>query len=199
MDMGKYNDKIQVIFHNDLINYHQNLHIPIIKKNIHIAYIGHFIYFKGSEIFQGIFNKYTHYQDYEIHYHVFGYLSAEEEKNKIKHNQFHYHNSYEENELISLLEINNIHGITHLSLFEESYCYSLTHSINSGRPILFLNHGAFTERLKNQERYFPTTLSNIQEHFELFLDFIIKKQNINDCININNKIQPKKWYLMNYK
>lgn len=199
IDMGKYNNKLQVIFHNDLINYHQNLHIPMIQKKINIAYIGHFIHFKGSEIFQRIFKKYAYYQNYEIHYHVFGYLSYKEEKNKIKHNQFHYHHSYEENELISLLDENNIHGVSHLSLFEESYCYSLTHSINSGRPILFLNHGAFTERLKNQERYFSTTLNNIQEQFELFLDFIIKKQNIKKCDQINKQIQPKKWYLMNYK
>ena len=36
----------------------------------------------------------------------------------------------------------------HLSLFEESYCYALTNSINSGIPILYLNRGAFTERLQ---------------------------------------------------
>ena len=77
-----------------------------------------------------------------------------------------YGEFYKENELISILYKNNIHGITHLSLFEESYCYALTTSINSGIPILYLEHGVFTERLKDNNKYYPTNLSNFNTNFE---------------------------------
>ena len=199
LNMGNYNDKLKVIYHNDLINYHDNLHIPKINNIINISYIGHFINHKGSDIFKKLFNNYQKYKNYEIHYHVFGYLSNEEEKNMIKCENFKYYNDYDDNNIQLLLNKYQIHGITHLSLFEESYCYSLTQSINSGRAIIYLNHGAFTERLKNQERYFPTDLTDINKNYELFLDFIIDKQNIEECIKLNEIIQPQKWYLMNYK
>ena len=77
----------------------------------------------------------------------------------IKDKHFIYHDTYKENDLISILYKHNIHGITHLSLFEESYCYALTTSINSGIPILYLEHGVFTERLKDNNKYYHTIIS----------------------------------------
>ena len=78
----------------------------------------------------------------------------------IKSNNFLYHYQYNEDEIQELLNKNNIHIITHLSIFEESYCYALTDSINSGRPIIYIDHGAITERLINIPKYLSTSFNN---------------------------------------
>jgi hypothetical protein len=198
LKLGKFNDKIKVIFHNDLLIYNDNFYIPSINNIINICFIGNFIKHKGSEIFKNIYEKYKNFKNYKIQYNVFGYLSDNEKNNMIQDENFIYHNTYKENELISILYKNNIHGITHLSLFEESYCYALTTSINSGIPILYLEHGAFTERLIDNNKYYPTNLSNFNTNFELFLNYIIDNQNTMNIEKINYNLQPKKWYLTNY-
>ena len=198
LNLGRFNDKIKVIFHNDLLIYNNNFYVPPINNIINICFVGQFIDYKGSELFKNIFEKYKNYKNYTIQYNVFGYLSENEKNNMINDKHFIYHDKYKENELISILYKNNIHGITHLSLFEESYCYALTTSINSGIPILYLEHGVFTERLKENNKYYPTYLNNFNTNFELFLDYIIDNQNIMNIEKINYNIQPKKWYLINY-
>ena len=198
LNLGKFNDKIKVIFHNDLLIYNNNFYIPPINNIINICFVGQFIDYKGSELFKDIYQKYKNYKNYIIQYNVFGYLSENEKNNMIQDKHFIYHDTYKENELISILYKNNIHGITHLSLFEESYCYALTTSINSGIPILYLEHGVFTERLKDNIKYYPTNLSNFNVNFELFLNYIIDNQNTMNIEKINYNLQPKKWYLTNY-
>ena len=93
---------------------------------------------------------------------------------------------------------NKIHGIVHLSIFEESYCYALTNSINSGIPIFYLNHGSFKERVINKDKYFISDLENINDNFNLFIEYIVKNNNINNFYKLNETIQPNKWYLENY-
>ena len=198
LNLGKLNDKLKVVYHNDLIIYNNNFYISQVINVINIAFIGQFINYKGSQLFKEIYEKYKNYKNYKIKYHVFGYLSEDEQNNKILDENFIYHDNYIEKELISLLYKNNVHGIVHLSLFEESYCYALTTSINSGIPILYLEHGVFTERLKNNDKYFPTNLSNFNSNIELYLNYIIDNQNIKNIEKINYNIQPKKWYLNNY-
>ena len=199
LNLGKFNDKMKVIYHNDIMVYNSNLHVPEVKCEINISFIGHFISYKGATLFKKMYNKYKVYRNYKIKYHIFGYVSEEETKNTIDDENFIYYDSYNDENIIDILNKNNIHGITHLSLFEESYCYALSNSINSGRPILYLEHGVFVERLKNEKKYFHTNLSNFNCNYELFLDFIIENNSKKNMEEMNLKIQPKKWYLMNYK
>ena len=97
-----------------------------------------FIEYKGSDLFRRLFNNLKYYQGYLIRYHVFGYISNEEKENKIYHDNFIYHNEYNDVSISQRLIEEQIHLITHLSIFEESYCYALTNSILSGLPILYL-------------------------------------------------------------
>jgi hypothetical protein len=108
------------------------------------------------------------------------------------------HNYYKEEEIINILHENKIHGIMHLSIFEESYCYALTNSINSGIPIYYINHGAFSERLIFKDKYFPTNIENIDNNYILFLDYIIANKNSYNFYKLNNNVQPNRWYLENY-
>ncbi len=86
----------------------------------------------------------------------------------------------------------------HLSLFEETYCYALTNSINSGLPILHNNYGVFKNRLGCIEERFII----YQEYNDIyyFLDYIIKNNGIKNINNyISKDLQPNKWYLEHYK
>lgn len=199
INLDNFKNKIKVIHHNDKIINHNHLFIPIVKDKINISFIGNFIDYKGSSIFKQLFNNLKYYNGYLIHYHVFGYLSDDENKNKIHNEYFKYHKHYDDNTIINDLHQENIHGIVHLSLFEESYCYALTNSINSGIPILYINHGAFYERLEKKNKYFPTNMDDLLNNYQKMLNFIINNQNSTfDTELINLVTQPKKWYLENY-
>lgn len=62
-------------------------------------------------------------------------------------NTEHY-GEYKDAALLDLLDRHRIHMLLHLSAVPETYCYALTHSIKSGLPIVFIDRGAFHERLE---------------------------------------------------
>lgn len=194
INMDKYN--IYIVNHCDkIINYNFNRISEIKDDIINIAYIGYFTNYKGSNIFLKIVNENKYYKNKRIVYHIFGNLD-----NNIRdiNSDIIIHNSYIDYEIINKLHNNKIHGILHLSLFEESYCYALTNSINSGLPILYLNRGVFSERLKDYNKYFPSNIENINDIFQEYLEYIIKNENISIFYNLNQNIQPNRWYLENY-
>lgn len=191
-------NNIVVTSHNDKFIYENNLVVPKIEEYINIAFLGNFIEYKGSQLYKYLFNNLKYYNGKLLKYHVFGYLSDEEKKDKIYDNNFIYHDNYDENNIINLLYEKNIHLITHLSLFEESYCYALSNSINSGIPILYLEHGAFTERLNKLDKFVPTSVNNLILNYKKILGFILKNKDKKEINNSNNKLQPNKWYLLNY-
>jgi hypothetical protein len=198
IDLNKYSDKIFIVNHCDKVINHNFLVIPRIINIINISFIGYFVEYKGSRIFEDILNRFKTYKNYTINYHIFGMLSSDN-NNIINNNQnIFLHNEYSDNIIICNLHENNIHGILHLSLFEESYCYALTNSINSGIPILYINHGCIDERLEKKEKYFVTELDQIFDKFILFLDYIIENNDKYNYYNLNNNIQPNRWYLTNY-
>ncbi len=202
MDLNCIKSKIIVTPHIDKHICYDNLYISDIKEYINIAFIGNFIKYKGCELYKYLFNNVKYYNGKLLKYHIFGYLSDDEKNNKIIDDNFIYHNGYEEKELIQLLYKNNIHIITHLSLFEESYCYALSNSINSGIPILYINHGSLTERLGDKkiikDRFFPSSVNDLIKKFQKILVFIEINKNTTKIINTNDKLQPNKWYLTNY-
>jgi hypothetical protein len=193
ISLNKYFDKIFIVPHSDkMINY-KRLYIPNISNEIHIAYIGNFVKYKGKDLFIYMSEKYTTYKNFIIKYHVFG--NMEDYSDNLSTIQFH--GKYSDEDIISLLHKNNIHGIVHLSQFEESYCYALTNSINSGLPILHNNLGTFRNRL---EKYHPRFFI-LRDECDIFpyFDYIINNYGKNECdINFSCNLQPNKWYLQNY-
>ena len=197
INLDKYKEKINIIYHCDKIINHDFLNIPNITDNtINICYLGYFINYKGSNIFKKLSYENKFYKDYKIIYHVFGNISQNEEN--INYDNIIFHDTYKDCEIINKLQDHNIHGITHLSLFEESYCYALTNSINSGIPILYIKRGSLTERLIEKNKYFSCDIHNINNIYKELLDFIIINKNIKNYYHINNNIQPNRWYLENY-
>ena len=201
VNLSYYNNKIFIVNHSDkLINYN-NLYVSSILDNtINIAFVGNFCEYKGKNVFINISKRLQKYKNYNILYHVFGENNgySNESNNNEYNNKIILHNKYNDNDIIDLLYKNNIHGIMHLSLFEETYCYALTNSINSGLPILHNNYGVFKNRLGCIEERFII----YQEYNDIyyFLDYIIKNNGIKNINNyISKDLQPNKWYLEHYK
>ena len=195
VDLHKFNDKIKVIYHFDKIIDHHYLIVPDIIDTINIAFIGYFIEYKGSDIFKELTLKYNHYKNIPIKYHIFGTINS-----LVNNNNIILHNTYSDKNILKKLYENNIHGLLHLSLFEESYCYALTNSINSGLPIFYINRGCIHERLYNQsDKYIDSEINEINIKWIQFLEFIYNHKNTNKKEYIyNDDIQPNRWYLENY-
>jgi hypothetical protein len=196
VDLCKYSNKIYITNHSDKIINDSFLYIPNIVDEINIAYIGEFIDFKGSNIFK-VLSKNIKFEEYNLKYHVFGQCSMDNYLLN-EYNDIIFHNSYKDDNIIVDLHENNIHGIVHMSLFEESYCYALTNSINSGIPIFYINRGSFKDRLDVKEKYFPTNIDDIDITFNKFLNYIKNNRDTKLWHPLNNNIQPNRWYLTNY-
>ena len=208
INLSYYNDKICIVNHMDkIINHNFLVCMPILNNinKIKIAFLGNFLKYKGTDILDYISNYFQIYKFdkiiYNIEYHVYGLVI---DNNILKKNKYKYifHDIYKDNEIIDLIHKQEIHGILHLSIFEETYCYSLTNSINSGLPIFYLNYGAFSERLNNynfKNKYFASEKNNIFENYTKFLDFIVNHQGEKkEFYKLNQNIQYNKWYLENY-
>jgi hypothetical protein len=190
-----YGNKIFIVNHCDKIINYNFFVIPRIIYEINIGYIGYFVDYKGSEILKNIAKLHKNYNGIRINYHIYGNIN----KHENNEDNIIYHYTYKDNEIINKLHNDNIHGIVHLSLFEESYCYALTNSINSGLPIFYLNRGSFKERLSNKsDKYISTELKDINDNFIKFIEYLIKNNNKNNYYELNKEIQPNKWYLENY-
>ena len=197
IDLNIYVNKIVILNHFDKIIDHNFLVVPKIDQNINIAFIGYYSDYKGSKLFNNLAVRIAEYKNYPIKYHIFGYIQEDIYINNVNKNII-IHNQYKDHEIINILHQNNIHGITHLSLFEETYCYALTNSINSGIPIFYMNRGSIGERLIEKNKYIPCELDNINIRFHYFLEFLIGNQNNFIFNNINSDLQPNRWYLENY-
>ena len=200
INLSKYGNKIFVVSHMDKIINHNFLVVPQINNTINLAHVGNFVEYKGANIIKMLSNDIFKYKDIQIKYHIFGNSPSSSHTKSC--DNIIYHNSYNDNDVIDTLHKEQIHGILHLSEFEESYCYALTNSINSGIPIFYFNHGAIQERLTDahisSNKYFPTEKENINNNIYKFLDFIIKNQNSFNYFNCDDTVQPNRWYLTSY-
>jgi hypothetical protein len=152
---------------------------------------------KGIEYYKDLL-KITNYNTYNINYHIFT-------GNKVFANypNTHIHPRYKNEQIISLLYENNIHSILFLNKWGETYCYSLTHALQSSIPLLYSNIGAFTERIPKLEHYFlvnpdPTTkccsLDSILDSFFKMLEYIIEKNGLFTFNPDNNIIKIPDFY-----
>lgn len=109
---------------------------------LNVAFIGVMAIHKGArEIIELISSN----KDKEIKYHLFG----DSEFNELKRNRnnYIYHGRYKRNDLPHLMKENNIDIVCNLSIWPETYSYTLTETIASGVPVLCYNIGAVCERI----------------------------------------------------
>lgn len=200
--------KIHIIAHPDVLIRNEQLYIPYINKNdnrqvINIAFIGTFNEYKGARLFlELIYNvkqcKHGNNDDdalYKIEYHIFGKHTPSESDELLK-SYVHFHGSYKENELIEKLYEQNIHIVMALSIVQETYCYALSHMINSGLPIIYYNHGSFKTRLNNEcVRMFAFNKPDeLVKTLEKAIGYVIENQGRRDLIEMGKDVELNEGY-----
>lgn len=158
------NSNFIIIPHNDYYVNSDSMYVPLIINNtINIGNLSSFDDVKGKEYILNLIDKYKTYKNYNINFLIVGQNLP----------------SYNETEYYDYVKIYNIHGLTYLNKFGETWCYSLTKALNTGIPIIYNNVGAFKERITNKPQYFKafdTESDNIQKLYRAFdnmLDYII--------------------------
>lgn len=122
---------------------------PHDKKNI--AFIGGINKIKGCDFLRKFIEK-AEDPEYRYNVHLFG-TAIEEDLNEAKGNYF-FHGTYERENIINELKENEIDLILLLTIWPESYSYTLTEAAIAGIPVLAIDYGAVSERTgKNKLGY----------------------------------------------
>jgi hypothetical protein len=138
-------DKISVIEHG--VVFEKSAYNPKFdgEESFNIAFIGNLTPHKGSNIVHDLILDNT---DTDIRWHIFGGTS-DAKLSQLNRDDLHKHGSYDRNKLVDLLYINKIHLICILSIWPETYCYTLTEGIIAGIPVLVSDLGALGDRVHN--------------------------------------------------
>jgi hypothetical protein len=169
----------------------------ISNRPIRIAFIGYFAYIKGNQLFDRLASTFFSYKGHTIEYHVFG----EVHQNSPHINQLKLHGKYNDNDLVSILEKNEIDVVCHLSIAEETYCYALTRTLQSQLPIFYIKRGALSERLDNQNelyvgfKYGYEMIPKLSSLLDLIIEVPIRERN---CDTISNELTKTNWYQKYY-
>lgn len=143
------------------VNY-ERFYIPKIENIVHVGFLGGEAEHKGFKLLENA----AHNMKNGIIFHVYGGLDHLSIGNIL------FHGPYRDETIVDVLRRNGIHILLALSLSEETYCYALTHMINTGIPIVFLNRGAISERLLGKsERFFPIE-DNLEETIKIAIKYV---------------------------
>lgn len=164
-------------------------------KTINVAYIGYCVPHKGSHIFAHMASNLIGIGDNRFRYHMYGGRFG------FQHPNITMHDEYIDDQLIEQLHRDKIHVICLLTTAEETYCYTLSRAINSGIPIVYLNRGAFVNRMfpSAQPRFFcadkPEDVLMLTAKAGLF---VIQNQKRCDYITMPEQAVANEWYANNY-
>ena len=179
--------KISVIEHG--IDLEKSDYESIPGDVFNVAFVGVLAKHKGGKVLENLVKD----SPKNIHYHLFGNSEFKTlTKNKTNYT---YHGKYTRNELPKLLKENKINLICSLSIWPETYSYTLTEDVASMIPVLSFNIGAGADRIKKYKLGYliPVTSS---------IDDIIKKiESIFSNKNEYNKVleNMKKYKIKNTK
>ena len=142
---------------------------PIRKSVINIGVLHQPSEYKGTELIQALQKAVRTHRGFAVAFKVVGVNIP----------------AYEDTQadFTACLARHNIHGVTLLNKWGETYCYALTKLLNSGLPVLYNNFGAVKERMPAKGPYFKLfdTEAEFQATAEvaahpsvsLFLDYIL--------------------------
>lgn len=134
--------KIDVIEHG--VDIEKSLYTPQINDDVfNVAFVGVMAKHKGGELLQSLIKE---CKNSKIKFHLFGKTEyASLEKNT---SNYTYHGKYKREELSKLLEDNKINLICSMSIWPETYSYTLTENVASGIPVMSFDIGAVSDRIK---------------------------------------------------
>jgi hypothetical protein len=179
---SKYFDtsNFRLVYHNDYMTKYDIINVPKINNDIiNIGMLSTYIPCKGCEFVDLLRKKYTNYKNYKINWFIVGVTIP----------------PYKEIEFYDYVTKYNIHCLTYLNKWGETWCYSLTKGLNTGLPIIYNNFGVFKERIpKNKENYFlvyENENENENESFDCEKLFAVFEKMIEYIIlNNNDKYTP---------
>ena len=108
---------------------------------------------------------------------------------------------YENENIFSMINKYDIDYFIYLSVFEETYSFTLSIAINTGLPIIYNNIGSYTERLINYNNCFPFNEENYKDIINILEQlenntFIRKNKNLTtNYPNLYNNIPEFSDYL----
>jgi len=135
--------KIQVVEHG--VDYEELKKDKVKHDKKNIAFIGGINKQKGVDILKEFVNK-ANSDELKFNVHMFG-TTSESSLNKSSKN-YTYHGLYNREDIAKLLEENDIDLVCMLSIWHETYSYTLTEAITAKVPVIALDYGAVSERVQ---------------------------------------------------
>ena len=151
--------------------------------NFNVAFVGVMAKHKGAKVVEYLIK---HSNNKSIKYHLFGTTEFKSLENSTSN--YTNHGKYSREELPMLLKENDIHLVCNLSIWPETYSYTLTETISSGVPVMALDLGAVSERIKkygfgwviNASASNEEILNTVQSIYENHVDYQHKIDNLNN-------------------
>lgn len=112
-------------------------------NKMNIAFVGVMAKHKGAEVVESLIKN---IKDSNISFHLFGDSEYKSLTNNTKN--YIFHGKYKREQLPQLLADNNINLVCNLSIWPETYSYTLSETISCGVPVLSYNIGAVAERIE---------------------------------------------------
>lgn len=142
---GEINFSIEVIEHGV-----ENIKIDSFNKKenskFKVAFLGSIAKHKGTDIVKNIIYK----SDENIEWHIFGNIE-DPELQLLKKDTLIKHGRYSRNDIVNLLNKNGIDLICILSIWPETYSYTLSEAIQANIPVIVADIGALGERVKRYD------------------------------------------------
>lgn len=106
------------------------------REKFRVAFIGDLSIEKGAAFIEELTKN-----NRDIEWHVFGTAEGKYSNENIK-----IHGPYNRNDIVNLLKTYKINIVCILSIWAETYCYTLSEAVIAGIPVLVTNQGAVAER-----------------------------------------------------
>jgi hypothetical protein len=156
---------------------------PAIKNKFNIGILGHIhAIHKGRDLAKKIFNLFENDDMYK--FYIFGTFDNEKFNNLIVLGE------YKNNEIYDLLKKYKIDFFLNISIFEETYSYTLSIELNTGLPIVYNNIGSYSDRLKNYSNCYGFDSIQYYELKNIFSNII------KECYDDNNTSLKKEYNLI---
>jgi GT2 family glycosyltransferase/uncharacterized membrane-anchored protein YhcB (DUF1043 family) len=159
------------------------------RKNI--AFIGGINKIKGCDFLRKFIEKSSNEQ-YRYNVHLFG-TAIEEDLNEAKGNYI-FHGTYDRENIVNELKENSIDLVLLLTIWPESYSYTLTESALAEIPVLAIDYGAVSERVQKNKLGYIVPKNATFEDIENEIDSIFAEpENYKETVkNINKYAQTLK-------
>lgn len=155
------------------------------KKKLNVAFIGGLNNTKGGSVVNAVVDNYSS----DVNWYLFGGIGVEKLAYKKRDNLIKT-GYYMPEDLPTLLKIHEIDVIGILSIWPETYAYTLTEAVLNGVPVIVTDVGALGRRVKEMNCGWIISLNNAKEDFiKVIKELIEDKSQLDQYRKIIETIQ----------